>query len=127
MHYFIKYLNGLKNCFSNGCILPSMFINNSYTHKHNVIEMFHLFLIHLNFINLYTESLSCVQLFVTPWTAAHQASLSFTISRSLLILISIESVVPSNHLVLCPPLPSYLQSFPTSGYFPINQLFTSGG
>ena len=44
------------------------------------------------------------QLFVTPWTAARQVSLSFTISRSLLKLMSIESVTPSNHLILCCPL-----------------------
>ena len=48
--------------------------------------------------------LSYVQLFVTPWTAAHQASLSFTISLSLLKLMSIELVMPSNHLILCRPL-----------------------
>ena len=48
--------------------------------------------------------LSRVQPFATPWTAAHQASLSFTISRSLLRLTSIESVMPSNHLILCCPL-----------------------
>ena len=47
------------------------------------------------------QSLSCVQLFVTPWTAARQASLSFTISQSLLKLMSIESVMSSNHLILC--------------------------
>ena len=46
---------------------------------------------------------SRVQLFVTPWTAAHQASLSITNSRSLLKLMSIESVMPSNHLILCRP------------------------
>ena len=45
-----------------------------------------------------------VQLFATTWTAACQASLSFTISRSLLKLMSIESVIPSNHFVLCRPL-----------------------
>ena len=47
------------------------------------------------------QSLTCVQLFVTPWTAASQASLSFTISLSLLKLLSVESVMPSNHLILC--------------------------
>ena len=46
------------------------------------------------------QSLSPVQLFVTPWTAAHQPSLSFTISWSSLKLMSIESVMPSNHLIL---------------------------
>ena len=50
------------------------------------------------------QSLSRVQLFVTPWTAAHQASLSITISRSLLKLMSIESVMPSNRLILYCPL-----------------------
>ena len=50
------------------------------------------------------QSLSCVQLFVTPWTAAHQASLSIASSQSLLKLMSIESVMPSNHLILCRPL-----------------------
>ena len=50
------------------------------------------------------QSLSHVRLFVTPWTAAHQASLSITNSWSLLKLMSIESVMPSNHLILCHPL-----------------------
>ena len=50
------------------------------------------------------QSLSCVQVFATQWTAAHQASLSVTNSQSLLTLMSIESVMPSNHLILCRPL-----------------------
>ena len=50
------------------------------------------------------QSLSCVRLFATPWTAAHQASLSIINSRSLLKLMPIESVMPSNHLILCCPL-----------------------
>ena len=50
------------------------------------------------------QSLSCVRLFATSWTAAHQAFLSFTISWSLLKLMSTESVMPSNHLILCPLL-----------------------
>ena len=59
------------------------------------------------------QSLSHVQFFVTPWTAARQASLSITNTRSLLRLISIASVMPSNHLILCHPLlllPSTLPS-----------------
>ena len=59
------------------------------------------------------QLLICVQLFATPWTAAHQASLSITNSRSLLKLMSIESVMPSNHLILCSSLfllPSILPS-----------------
>ena len=57
--------------------------------------------------------LSCVQLFATPWTAVCQASLSFTLSRSLLKFMSIESVMSSNHLILCLPflfLPSIFPS-----------------
>ena len=50
------------------------------------------------------QSLSCVWLFVTPWTAAHQASLSITNSRSLLKLMSIKLVMPFSHLILCSPL-----------------------
>ena len=49
------------------------------------------------------QSLSCVQLFVISWTVAHQASLSFTISRSLVNLMSIKSVMPSSHLILLSP------------------------
>ena len=59
------------------------------------------------------QSLSRVQLFVTSWTAACQASLSFTISWSLLKLMSIESVMPSNHLVFCHPLPLLPSIFPS--------------
>ena len=71
------------------------------------------------------QSLSRVRLFVTSWTAAGQASVSFTISCSLLKLMSIESVMPSNHLILCIPF-SCPQSFPASGSFPDRQLFASG-
>ena len=53
---------------------------------------------------LHGQSLNHVQLFVTPWTAAHQASLSITNYRSMLKLMSIESVMSSNHLILCCPL-----------------------
>ena len=73
------------------------------------------------------QSLSRVQLFVNPWTAARQASLSITNSQSLLKLMSIESVMPSSPLILCHPLSSCLQSFPASGSFPMSQFFTSGG
>ena len=73
------------------------------------------------------QSLSHVRLFATPWTAAHQASLSITSSRSLLKLMSISLVMPSNHLILYVPFSSHLQSFPASGSFPLSQLFASGG
>ena len=72
------------------------------------------------------QPLSRVRLFATRQTVEHPVSLSFTISWSLLKLMSIELVMPSNHLVLCWPLLLCLQSFPTSGSFPMSQLFTSG-
>ena len=63
------------------------------------------------------QALSRVQLFATPWIAAHQASGSFTISRSLLKLMSFETMLPSNHLILCPP-PLFLPSiFPSIRVF----------
>ena len=73
------------------------------------------------------QSLNRVRLFATPWITARQASQSITNSRSSLRLTSIKSVMPSNHFILCHPLSSCPQSFPTSGSFQIIQLFTSGG
>ena len=63
------------------------------------------------------QSLSHVLLFVTPWTAARQASLSFTVSWSLLKLMSIKSTMPSNHLILCRPLLLLLSIFPSIRVF----------
>ena len=63
------------------------------------------------------QSLSCVQLFTTPWTAARQASLSITNSQSLLKLMPIESVMPSNHLILCYPLLILPSIFPSIRVF----------
>ena len=59
------------------------------------------------------QSLSRVQLYTTPWTAAHQASLSFTISQSSIKFMSLESVMPSNHLILCHPLILLPSIFPS--------------
>ena len=73
------------------------------------------------------QSLSRVWLFATPWTEARQPSLSITNSQNLLKLMSIELVMPCNHLILCYPLLLLLQSFSASGSFPMNQFFTSGG
>ena len=67
---------------------PSVVIISQYMHIPNN----HVIVVH---------SFSCVQLFAVPWTAAHQDSLSFTISQSLLRLVCIELVRPSNHLILC--------------------------
>ena len=73
------------------------------------------------------HSLSHIWFFVAPWTPAHQPSLSFTISQSLLKLMSFESVMLSNYLILCHPLLPGLQSFPASVSFPVSWLFASGG
>ena len=69
------------------------------------------------------KSLSCVQLFGTPWTAAHQASLSTTTSQSLLKLMSIESLMPSNHLILCHPLLFPPSVFPSIRVFSNESVF----
>ena len=69
------------------------------------------------------QSLSHVWLFVTPWTAAHQASLSISNSWSFLKLMFIKLVMPSSVV----PFSSCLQSFPASGPFPLSQFFPSGG
>ena len=69
------------------------------------------------------QSLSHVWPFATTWTVARQASLFYTTSQSLLKLLSIESVMPSNHLILCPPL-FLFQSFPVSGSFLMSALHT---
>ena len=70
--------------------------------------------------------LTCVLVFATPWTTAYQAFLSFTIPQSLLKLMSIESMMPPNHLILCCPLllPSI---FPNIRVFSMSRLFESGG
>ena len=73
------------------------------------------------------QSLSPVRLFATPWIAAHQASLSITNSQSPPKPMSIESVMPSNHLILVVPFSSCPQSLPASGSFPMSHLFAWGG
>ena len=72
------------------------------------------------------QSLSHVWLFGTPWTTALQASLSFTVLWSLLKLMFTESVMPSNHLLLCHPFSSCLIPFPASGSSLMSWLFASG-
>ena len=73
------------------------------------------------------QLLSCVRLFVTPLTAVHQASLSFSVFHSLLKLMSIQLVMLSNHLILWCRVSFCVQSFPAWGSFPMSWLFPSGG
>ena len=93
----------------------------SYHHYHHQ----HLPTVSVQFSSVH--SLSHVWLFETPWTAAHQAPLSTSNSRSLLKLMSIESVMPSNHLSLCCPLVLLPSIFPASWSFLMSQFFASGG
>ena len=76
-----------------------------------------------DFLRLFSH----VRLFATPWTPAHQASLSITISWNLLKFVPIESAMPSNHLILCHPLLLLPSIFPSIRVFPMNQFFTSSG
>ena len=70
--------------------------------------------------------LICVLFFGTPWTSACQAYLSFTIFQSLLKLMFVELMMPSNNLILCSPLLLLPSIFPNMRSFPMSQLFTSG-
>ena len=79
-----------------------------------------------NLCHTSVQSLSHVRLFVTPWTAEHQPSLSITNSQSLLRLVSIKLMLPSNHLILCHPLFLLPSIFPSIRVFQLSQFFTSG-
>ena len=92
------------------------FLDNSFVSK---IMSFKFFFFLLLF--------SRVWIFPTLWTAACQASLTFTIFWSLLKLMSTESVIPSNHLIFCHPLLILPSIFPASKSFPVSWPFTSGG
>ena len=80
------------------------------SHQENLNYMF--MYVYYIFIDIVVQSLSCVRLFATPWTAAHEAPLSSTISQSLLKSVSIELVMLTNHLILCCLLLHLLSVFP---------------
>ena len=80
-----------------------------------------------SYLLVFVQLLSCIQLFVIPWTAGQQPSLSFTVSQSFLNFISIELVILSNHLTICHLLLLCLPSFPASGSFRISWFFGLGG
>ena len=86
-----------------------------FTFAWNVCRKYINLLLELVFSSV--QSLSCVRLFATPWTAARQASLSITNSQSLPKLMSFESVMPSNHLILCRPLLLLPSVFPSIAVF----------
>ena len=132
--FFIFYSSLLKICnfslsilFLSSWITPLIVTRNSFMGGLPMslsCPMVFIFFLHLKHIPLpshFVSISSCINsssvshawLFVTPWTAAHQASLSFTISLSLLKLMSSESVMPSNHLILCRPLLLLSSVFPS--------------
>ena len=76
-----------------------------------------MFLSFSSFVVVVVALFSCVQFFATPWTAVHQASLSFAISQTWLKFMSIESVIPYHHLVLCHPLLLLPSIFPSIRVF----------
>ena len=78
-------------------------------------------------MSIYNIQFSCSVMSESLRPVAHQASLSITNSQSLLKFMSIESVMPSNHLILCCPLLLPPSIFPAPEFFPVSQFFTSGG
>ena len=105
-------LNAKFKIFLLDCIFSSTFNKGSSFYNFFTADFLNLAYFQLGSLNIIffpwtfssVQLLSRVRLFATPWTAAHQASLSITNSQSLLKLMSIESVMPSNHLILCHPL-----------------------
>ena len=79
--------------------------------------LYNRFSLVIYFIYQFIHQLSCVRLFVSPWTAVHRASLSIANSWSLLKLMSVESVMPSNHLIFCHPLLLLPSIFPSIRVF----------
>ena len=108
-----------------------LFLINWYTQTKKIIAEDHcLFHIHVSpfiiFVVVVVQSLSHIWLFCDPMNCSTTCSLSFTVSWHLLKLMSIGSMMWSNHIILCHPFPSCLQSFPPSGSFLISQLFKPG-
>ena len=94
----------------------------SVLNKHETPSLFARYVVPLKNLQVFNsissvQSLSCVRLFVTPWTAAYQASLSITNSQSLLTPLSIKSVMPFTHLILCHPLLLRPSIFPSIKVF----------
>ena len=94
----------------------------THAHIHTPMYMTYIF----QYVVVLVQLLSCVQLFVTPRAAACQALLSSTLSQSLLKFISIELVMPPNHLILYHPLFLWPTIFPSIRSFPVSRLFTWG-
>ena len=102
---------------STWCSILAMLISLEFLHQFSkTIVFIHLFIKYWAYV-LFAQSLSPVRHFVAPWTATRQASLFFTVFHSLLKLMSIESVMPSNHLIFCWPLLILPSIFPSIRIF----------
>ena len=115
---------------SNPCLLHWQVDYLPLSHQGRLPLVFKIILIEKKIITSLSMFSSVTQLcptFATPWTTARQASLYITNTWSLLKLMSIESMMPSSHLILCRSLLLLPSSFPASGSFPMSQLFASGG
>ena len=109
---------GLCHCRTTGWLKRQSFCQCGVSHLSGSLILWYTYLEHFLCILFSSlQSLSHVQLFATPWTVACQASLSITNSWSLLRLMSIESVMPSNHLILCHPLLLLPSIFPIIKFF----------
>ena len=124
------YLSKHKNTSKHGLetLIKCLSLLKSTSAKHTPPYLHTLFCLFLQLNVAVVQSLSRIWLFVTPWTAAHQACLSFTISWSLLKPMSMESVMPSNHLILChlllllPSVFSSIRVFSNESALPIRWL-----
>ena len=123
--YFLKIFININNFWPNSILKMQIFQASCH---HCIAQRSQYHTVGLVLENRFVvQLLSCVQLFATPWVAAHQASLLFTIFWSLLKLMSIESVMLSNHFILYCPILLCFQCFPASGSFPVSLLFQPGG
>ena len=125
LQYCTKYFHYLKNSL---CSVSSSLLHHPSPNSRQLLFLFAVSVVlpfpecHISSV----QSLSLVWLFATLWTAARQASLFITNSRSLLKLMSIESVKPSNHLILCCPLLLLPSVWPSIRVFLASQFSTSG-
>ena len=123
---FLNLGTTLENCLASQSTISSSFISKIRTViPSSQIELWQTRR-HAWIFAAVVQSLSRVWLFASPWTAVHQAPPSSTISQSLHKLLSIESLIPSNHL-LCHPLLILPSIFPRIRVFPVSELFISGG
>ena len=123
---FVNIYFNLDKCHNMVCVdLCSDFITPPSILRFICVDVSHS-CCSLTGVSISSVTQSCPTL-CNPWTTAHQASLSITNSWSPPKPMSIESVMPSNHLILCWPFSSHLQSSPASGSFQMSQFLTSAG